>query len=332
MPLIDPKNTQVILIGTSEIEDENFSPIPNVIGNLGELQGLLFTVVGIDKSHIHPFFDKDNDSEITRKVIEIVPKATNTVIVYYAGHCVRHKQELYLTTTGTQSREPKTTGAIFAGDLLQTVIDKSKPNTNIIFILDCCLSGLASKYIDDKERKVFLITATSSNETAKDESPKDKNLTAFTEALLSIFKEGIDFAGKNLTIQDIFTGLKQKLVSQNLPQPKMVPYGSPDELEICENRAFKNSSRTANNKSVKVYDMVQKPFLLAAFVTLVCVIAIYTLMNALWQDTTDSSPPQITENGNEGEKTLSTKSEKLEKESGSHIEIPSLDLSRNNSL
>ena len=74
MPLIDPKNTQVILIGTSEIEDENFSPIPNVIGNLGELQGLLFTVVGIDKSHIHPFFDKDNDSEITRKVIEIVPK------------------------------------------------------------------------------------------------------------------------------------------------------------------------------------------------------------------------------------------------------------------
>jgi len=48
---IDPKNTQVILIGTSEIEDKDFSPIHNVISNLSRLQDLLFTVVGIDNAN-----------------------------------------------------------------------------------------------------------------------------------------------------------------------------------------------------------------------------------------------------------------------------------------
>jgi len=259
MPLIDPKNTQVILIGTSKIEDENFPAIPNVITNLGKLQDLLSTVVGIDKeNNIHPFFDKDNNSEINRKVIEIVPKATNTVIVYYAGHCVRHNMELYFTTTGTQSGDPRNTGAIFAGDLLQTVIDKSKPNRNIIFILDCCFSGLASKYIDDKERKVFLITAALGSKTAKDESPENENLTAFTHEFLSILEEGIDSAGENLTIRDIFDSLKQKLVSKNLPEPKITSHGSPDELEICKNPAFKKKSEPAEpsqkntKKSIKI--------------------------------------------------------------------------------
>jgi len=258
MPLIDSKNTQVILIGTSEIEDEKFQSIPNVIGNLSKLQDLLFTVVGIDKSNIHPFFDKDNSSEITKKVIEIIPKATDTVIVYYAGHCVRYKQELYFTTTGTQSRDPKNTGAILAGDLLQTVIEKSKAK-NIIFILDCCLSGLASKYIDDKEKNVFLITATTSNETAKDKSPENENLTAFTNELLSILEKGIDSAGKNLTIWDIFNSLEQKLESKNLPKPRMVPYGSPEKLEICKNRAYKqrDSSKISGFETSKNIDVEQ---------------------------------------------------------------------------
>ncbi|MDM8564036.1 caspase family protein [Candidatus Halobeggiatoa sp. HSG11] len=250
---IDPKNTRAILIGTSEIKDENFFPIPNAIDNLTKLRKLLSTIVDIDKKNTLMLIDKSSYSKITKKIIKVIPKATDTVIFYYVGHCIRHYKELYFTTTETHSSDPKNTGAILSGELLQTIIDKSKAK-NIIFILDCCFSGLATKYIDDKEKKVFLITATTGNETAKAESPENKNFTAFTSQLLTILEHGIDNAGKTLTLHDIFSGLNERLASKNLPLPKISSYGLSDKLIICKNRAYKSDNITndAIEKVIKV--------------------------------------------------------------------------------
>jgi len=54
MPLIDPKNTQVILIGTSEIEDENFSQTKNITTRIVYKKGLKTSITSIQSVLIIP--------------------------------------------------------------------------------------------------------------------------------------------------------------------------------------------------------------------------------------------------------------------------------------
>ena len=52
MKQINPTQTQVILIGASEFDDESFPNLPNVKTNLLKLNDLFIDVVEIDKNQI----------------------------------------------------------------------------------------------------------------------------------------------------------------------------------------------------------------------------------------------------------------------------------------
>ncbi|MDM8564960.1 HEAT repeat domain-containing protein, partial [Candidatus Halobeggiatoa sp. HSG11] len=240
---IKPEDTQAILIGASKFDfgkDAGFQDLPSVNTNLSKLNLLLIDVVGIDKENIRTLQDMDNSNVITSEIIDIVPKATDTVIVYYAGHGIRHQQKLYLATKKTDFKEPEYTGAVGANHLVNLVIRKSKAN-NIIFIIDCCFSAMAKEGVDSRGKNVFFITAASSTQTAKDESPVDTNYTAFSRELLVILENGIDWAGEFLTVQDISNRLYQQLKWQNMPEPQSGSHGLPDKLGICKNKAYQNN-------------------------------------------------------------------------------------------
>ena len=133
---LNPENTQAILIGASKFDfakDAGFQDLPSVNTNLSRLNLLLIDVVGIDKKNIHTLLDRNNSNAITSEIIDIVPKASDTIIVYYAGHGIRHQQKLYLTTKRTDFNESEGTGAIGANYLVNLVIRKTKAK-NIIFI------------------------------------------------------------------------------------------------------------------------------------------------------------------------------------------------------
>jgi len=240
MTPIDPNNTQAILIGASEFDsaNKNFQNLPNVKTNLLELNRLLIDVVGIDKNQICMMLDKDNSSEITSKIIGVIPNALDTIIVYYAGHGIYRLPDFYLTTKKTQPKEPEYTGAIRAKDLVNLVIKKTKAK-NIIFIIDCCFSARAKEGVDSRGKQVFFITAAPSTQAAKDESPENANYTAFTRELLVILENGIENAGEFLTFQDISNHLNKQLTGKDLPEPQLSAHGSPDKLGICKNQAYR---------------------------------------------------------------------------------------------
>jgi hypothetical protein len=240
MTRIDPNNTQAILIGASEFDfanDEYFQNLPNVKSNLLKLNHLLIDVVHIDKNKICLMLDKDNSSDITSEIIKIIPNASDTLIVYYAGHGIPHLKNLYLATKKTQPDEPEFTGAMESKHFVNLVIKKAKAK-NLIFIIDCCFSARAKEGVDSRNKQVFFITAAPSTQAAKDESPEDANYTAFTHELLVIFEQGIDNAGDFLTFQDIANHLSQQLKDKGLPEPQLSIHGSPDKLGICKNRAY----------------------------------------------------------------------------------------------
>jgi len=242
MTRIDPNNTQAILIGASKFDfasDAGFQDLSGVKTNLSKLNLLLIEVVGIGKDSIHMMLDMDHSNAITSEIMDIVPKVSDTIIVYYAGHGVKHQKKLYLATKKTRFNKPQRTGAIESNDLVSLVIEETKAN-NIIFIIDCCFSAMAKEEVDSRGKKVFFITAASSTKTAKDESPADANYTAFTRELLVILENGIENAGEFLTFQNIANHLIKQLKDKGLPEPQLSTHGSPDELGICKNQAYQH--------------------------------------------------------------------------------------------
>jgi hypothetical protein len=244
MTRINPENTQAILIGASKFDfgsEAGLQDLPSVNTNLSKLNLLLIDVVGIGKDRIHPMLDRDNSNAITSEIseiLDIVPKVSDTMIVYYAGHGVIHQKKLYLATKKTKFNKPQRTGAIESNDLVSLIIEETKAK-NIIFIIDCCFSAMAKEGMDSRGKKnVFFMTAAPSTQTAKDESPEDTNYTAFTHELLVILEQGIENAGEFLTFQDITNHLNKQLTGKDLPEPQSGGHGSPDQLEICKNRAY----------------------------------------------------------------------------------------------
>jgi len=239
MTRIVPENTQAILIGASKFDfakEAGFQDLPTVNTNLSKLNLLLNKSVDIGKDNIHLILDWDNSNVITSEIIDIVPKASDTIILYYTGHGIVSQQKFYLATKRTDFREPEGTGAIGANYLVNLVIRKTKAK-NIIFIIDCCFSAMAKENVDSRGKNVFFITAAASTQTAKDESPIDANYTAFTHELLAILEYGIDDTGEFLTLQNISNQLIKQLKAKNLPEPQLNSHGQPDILGICENHA-----------------------------------------------------------------------------------------------
>ncbi len=244
MAAIVPENTQAILIGASKFDasDDDLPDLPNVKNNLVELHKSLNEMVGIDAKNIHPILDKDDYDTIVEEIINIIPKASNTIIVYYAGHGIP-KNSFYLATKKTTILKKQCIRAIESSELVDLVIQETKAK-NVIFIIDCCFSARLKENIDTKGKNVFFIVAASSNKTAKDESPDNQDCTAFTHELLEIFRKGIKNAGEFLTFQDISNHLEKQLLDKNLPEPQISSHGSPDKLGICKNNAYKKTDVT----------------------------------------------------------------------------------------
>jgi hypothetical protein len=255
MFLLDPKDTRVILIGASTFEDKNLPPLPAIKDNNVKLRALLGDVVGISKDDVHILEDRDYANQITLEISKIASKGLD--IIYYAGHGLPHLKQLYLATKKTESDDPEISGALLAEHLIRIILKKSKAK-RIIFIFDCCHSGLARENIDTKSKDVFLLTATSSVETAKSEAPENKNYTAFTHELLVILEQGIESAGKILTLDDIFNCLKKRLEGKKLPKPESSSHkSSPNKLGICKNQAYQEPSLTQDKigfKSIELND------------------------------------------------------------------------------
>ncbi|MDM8568186.1 caspase family protein [Thiotrichales bacterium HSG1] len=251
MELIDPKNTQVILIGASKFDatNDNLPDLPNVKNNLIELHKSLNEFVGIDADNIHPILDKDDFDTIIEETIDIFSDASDTIIVYYAGHGIPKSNSFYLATKRTTVLKKQCTRAIESSKLVDLVIQETRAK-NIIFIIDCCFSARLKEKVDSKGKKnVFFIVAASSNKPAKDTSPENKDCTAFTHELLEIFRKGIDNVGEFLTFQDITNQLIKQLKAKNLPVPQLSSHGQPDILGVC-----KNNAKPIINKQPEIID------------------------------------------------------------------------------
>jgi len=263
---INPNETQVILMGASEFK--SWPQLLAVKNNINKLKELFADkeILGIPDDNIKKIVDESSPCDVIKKLIDLVSKGLDTLIIYYAGHgALGGDYELYLVTKNTDRDCPEYTALAFE-TIKKIVMDqKFREVNNTIFILDCCFSGGAiknSKSIEGK--KVFIMTATSSTKTAI--SPPKKKYTAFTDELINVLSKGIENLGEKLTLGEIFqylqtqfTGkklseeLQKKLKIKEYPVPDVMSSSGADHLEIVYNQAYQVSKSPAYKSEGDTY-------------------------------------------------------------------------------
>ena len=224
-------DSRAVLIGVSAYEYAEFPPIRAARNSLQAMYDLLadpalcawppgrITVIP------NPIFAAD----LAARVADLAESTTGVLLLYYVGHGVLGASgELCLTVTSTRPDRPKISGLPW--DTLADVLRICPARVRLV-ILDCCFAGQAIEalsadgapgFADIAHVKgVYTLTATTRNRTAHvpPADQQDTACTSFTGELRDLIRSGIPGGPSQLTFDDIYPVLRQRLQASGLPAP-----------------------------------------------------------------------------------------------------------------
>ncbi|PZG46988.1 hypothetical protein C1I98_13835 [Spongiactinospora gelatinilytica] len=222
------QDSYAVLIGTSQYT--MLPKLPAVHNNLVRLRELLMDkkLCGLPADNCIVVSDPTTNPEMLDPVREAADKATDTLIVYFAGHGQIHSEgnDLYLALVNAdRAAMYKST----AYGYLRSEIRNSRAKRKIV-ILDCCYSGRAFGEMgsgDEPTVRVvnsaavtgtYLIASTAENKASL--APEGHEYTAFTGELISIIQGGLPGEPPLLTVGKIFDHVRTALIEKGLPMPQ----------------------------------------------------------------------------------------------------------------
>ncbi|MES4905394.1 MULTISPECIES: esterase-like activity of phytase family protein [unclassified Streptomyces] len=250
---MDPKKSACVLIGVSTYK--HLPDLPSVPGNLNALKRLLAddSVWGLHPDRIKPVADPQTVGDMTDPIYDAIERATDTLVVYYAGHGLQtlEDEQLYLTASSSRRNRSETTLAYRRlRQILESCRDRVKRR---VVILDCCHSGQAldgmavsDSALADTELKTkgsYVLTATARDEKAVADSTKP--YTAFSGELIKILRTGDPRHPDRelLSLDDIHKLLVHALDLRSLPQPHKQDQDGVGTLPFVRNRASRHPPR-----------------------------------------------------------------------------------------
>lgn len=254
----DPRRSECVLIGV-----EDYTPLrrlPAVRRNVARLRDLLTDpkVWGIPGNQLHTVEYPRSAADIERVVSAAASRATDTLLVYFAGHGLYHPDEkLLLALPDATGKDDEHT---VPWEHVAEVIQRSDAARKIA-VLDCCYAGLAlngqaaaAAALRDvtEARDVYVLAAAHHYEEAS--SPDDEEYTAFTGELLRVLQDGIpgDAPGTEfLTLNEVYQEARDALHKKHRPQPERsdpglvgrVPYFRNNLTAKAKKRIVKDKAR-----------------------------------------------------------------------------------------
>ncbi|WHT21807.1 caspase family protein [Crossiella sp. CA-258035] len=220
--------SRAVLIGTSDyLHAEELPPLPAVGNNLADLRRALTDPdTGIlDRGQCTVIDTPDSPASLLDRLAAVAGQAEDLLLVYYAGHGIRHpvKERLFLGVRQTSQRSLWGTGVPF--DSVREIIEGSPARTRLL-LLDCCYSGLAVSTmspagVDIQEvdvRGTAVIASSPRNE--RSHSPVGEAHTAFTGEVIRLLQDGSPLRDAPLTVQQLFRSVSAALARRELPRPK----------------------------------------------------------------------------------------------------------------
>ncbi|MFI5999336.1 CHAT domain-containing protein [Streptomyces sp. NPDC051366] len=249
--LADPLNSRAILIGTYSYAF--LDDLPTVRNNVERLGALLTDdkVWGLPPQHCTRILQWDSAAKVVETVKRIASAATDTLIVYYAGHglTVSRSMDLCLTLPDSRVNEIHTT---LPYDWLRQVVLSCQALRKVV-ILDCCYSGRAIPGLGDPAEiapdaeieGTYVLTAAAG--TKKALAPPGENYTAFTSELIQVMENGIPDAGDLLNMDTVYRHLRVALTGKSRPLPQQRNHNMAARITFLRNRAMPRHSEAAPN-------------------------------------------------------------------------------------
>ncbi|MCX4506304.1 caspase, EACC1-associated type [Streptomyces anulatus] len=215
--LPDPSGTRIVLIGAGRFNE--LHPLPATRRNVEDLADLITAAWNLPVANCTVLRDPASPRDLSRAVEEAAKEATDTLLVYYAGHgLIDWSGHFHLAVRSSERESVHDTAVPYAW--VKEHIEKSRAERRIV-ILDCCYAARAFGLQSDSA--LFEVAGTyvlaAASETATAVSPPGEEFTAFTGALLTVLRNGIPDLPRYLDLDSIFRRLSKELTLRNRPRP-----------------------------------------------------------------------------------------------------------------
>jgi hypothetical protein len=221
----DPQKSSCVLIGVSDYAK---LPMLRAVGkNVLQLEEALTdpAIWGIPADRVHTVGYPQSAAAIREAISVAAREASDTLLVYYAGHGLYDKVDKLLLALPDATGD-NTSGTIPWSELAE-LIRHANSSRRIVW-LDCCYAGLA---LPDKEtppdllgvaevKGAYMLVAAQKHEEAS--APDGEKCTAFTGELLNVLRNGIAPGppGREfLSLNEIHQGARDALVKKHRSQP-----------------------------------------------------------------------------------------------------------------
>ncbi|MBP2401410.1 caspase, EACC1-associated type [Streptomyces syringium] len=240
----NPAHSRAVLIGAyhfAHLED-----LPSVANNLDRLLRLLTDpdVWGLAPEHCVVLRQPTSAAEVADAVETAAAQATDTLLVYFAGHGLTapRTMELGLALVGSRANAPHTT--LPFEWIRQAVLDAEAPRK--VVVLDCCYSGRAltggmagvTDLVQDAEIEgTYILVAAA--ETKKALAPVGERYTAFTGELIAVLEAGVVGEPEYLSMSVIHTQVHTALARKGRPIPQQRNRNAGALIAFARNRAHR---------------------------------------------------------------------------------------------
>lgn len=239
--LPDATNSRAVLIGTSHYT--HLSPLPAVANNLTALATALRAPSSwkLAEEHCTVIANPGNWTEVLHAVRTAAEEASDTLLVYFAGHGLLEETRGDLFLGLPHSEQGRSyTGIPYSA--LRDVVLTGTPQRHVV-ILDCCFSGRAlgtmggpAAIADQAEIEGSYLLA-ASPETSFALAPVGETYTAFTGELLKLLHDGVPDGPELLDLDTVYTMLRAALRAKGRPLPQKRDRNTAGELALSRNAA-----------------------------------------------------------------------------------------------
>ncbi|MFJ3921963.1 protein phosphatase 2C domain-containing protein [Streptomyces sp. NPDC090022] len=243
-PPADPQRSSAVLIGVSAYD--HLPGLPAVRTNLADLRDQLRdpAVWGLPAERCHLVHDPAGGSAAIAPLRHAVEAATDTLVVYFAGHGLvdPDRGDLWLALPGTRPGEVDT---VMPYDWVRRELLRSRAE-RVLVVLDCCYGGRAlgsmgaahatAELANGAEAAGTYLIA-SASESSQALAPPGARNTAFTGELISLLERGIPDGPELLRLDDLYTLLAGALRARSWPEPQARVRNTAGRLPLFRNRA-----------------------------------------------------------------------------------------------
>ncbi|MET3985695.1 hypothetical protein ABIC27_003573 [Streptomyces sp. PvR034] len=234
------KLSRAVLVGTAHYT--HLPALPAVANNLRGLATLVTgpAHLGLPTEHSTVILDPRTPSEVLKPLRRAAQEATDTLLLYYAGHGLQDEDDLDLHLGLVHSHVDSPEDSLAYSAVRKAVL-RTRARRRVV-ILDSCYSGLAMGAMSDPAQAlagqaaiegVYLMCSAAA--TAAALATPGEPFTAFTEQLIAAWESGIEDGPEFVTLDGAFSHVRARLAARKRPVPRRQVRESIGALVLARN-------------------------------------------------------------------------------------------------